>query len=106
MRIISQNGMSDYPYDHIVVYVNHLEHNKIGATVCGDSYDIELAEYDSEDDAKFVLEMIGAAYMLDSRWMHMPDAEQARILRTSYLENRKDEECYYRYLKRMGAHAV
>lgn len=108
MRIISQNGMNDYPYEQCMIFVNYKERTKLCISMCGDGADSEfpLGTYNSEDDAKFVIEMIGASYMIGSHWMHMPDAEQARILRTSYLENRKDEECYYRYLKRLGAHTV
>lgn len=107
VRIISQNGMADYPYDNIMVWVDRLNPKGIGATMCSDpDSEFPLGTYNSEEDAKFVIEMIGTSYMIGSHWMHMPDCEQAMTLRESYLANRKDEECYYRYLKRMGAHAV
>ena len=77
MRIISQDGMNDYPYDYIVVYVNHLEHNKIGATTCGDSYDIELGEYNSEEDALCVMKSIRKAAMDRNYYFYMPSAEGA-----------------------------
>lgn len=107
MRLISQDGLSDYPYDNIIVWVDRLNPNGIGATICSDpDSEFPLGTYDSEEDAKFVIEMIGATSMIGSRWLHMPDAEQARTLRELYLEDRKDEESYYKYLKRMGAHIV
>lgn len=77
MRIISQDGMNDYPYDYIVVYVNHLEHNKIGATVCGGSYDIDLGEYDSEEDALYVMDCIRYSKMKGYEYFNMPSAENA-----------------------------
>ena len=105
MRIISQNGMNDYPYEQCYVFVNYKERTKLCIAMCGDSdFYAEMGEYNSEEDAKFVLEFVNTSYMIGSHSIYLPDAEVAATLRNRYMENRKEDERYYTYLKRMGAH--
>ena len=107
MRIISQNGMNDYPYEQCMIFVNHKERTKLCTSMCGDGDSdnyAELGEYNSEEDAKFMLEFLSTSYMIDARSVYLPDAEVATTLRNRYMENRKNDERYYTYLKRMGAH--
>lgn len=105
MRIISQNGMNDYPYEQCYVFVNYKERTKLCIAMCGDGDSdnyAELGEYNSEEDAKFVLEFVNTSYMIGSHSIYLPDAEVATTLRNRYMENRREDERYYTYLNRMG----
>jgi len=87
MRIISQDGLSDYPYNYIVVFVNHLERNKIGAMIWGDACgDFELAEYNSDEDALYVMEAMRKAMKYGYDYFYMPSADYVPIMRKKAAE--------------------
>ena len=82
MRIISQNGMNDYPYDSIVVWVDHTNPKRIGASMCSDpNSEFELGTYDSEKDALYVMSCIRFNMKNGYAYFHMPSADNASIWR-------------------------
>ena len=102
MRIISQNGMADYPYEQCMIFVNYKERTKLCIAMCGDaaySYG-DLAEYDSEDDAKFALQYISAMYVAGVKLCEALSANTLHELRTVFLLNRKENENVAQFVKR------
>lgn len=59
MRLISQNGRYDYPYEHCAVY---RDENKIMCRLIGDEKAKVFAEYGSELRAGSVMEMLAEEY--------------------------------------------
>lgn len=61
MRLISQDGTYDFPYEHVVVYRNET------SVVCGIMPDIRekvlLGKYSSKDKALKVMEMLREEYL-------------------------------------------
>ena len=82
MRIISQNGMNDYPYDSIMVWVDYTSPKSIGATMCSDPHsEFELGTYNSEEDALYVMECIRYNKKKGYDYFHMPSADDVSTWR-------------------------
>lgn len=60
MRVISQDGAIDYPYDNSLVFVNE---RRIKIQLCGDRDVVIIAEYSSEEKAIKAMEMLREAYV-------------------------------------------
>ena len=103
MRIISQNGMADYPYEQCYVFVNYKERTKLCIAMCGDEGYGDLAEYDSEDDAKFALQYISAMYVAGVKLCETLSANTLHELRTVFLLNREKNENIAQFVKRKAA---
>ena len=105
MRIISQNGMNDYPYEQCMIFVNYREHTKLCISMCGDETATyaDLAEYDSEEDAKFALQYISAMYVAGVKLCEALSAETLSELRTAFLVGRKNNENIAQFVKRKAA---
>jgi hypothetical protein len=105
VRIISQNGMADYPYEQCMIFVNYKERTKLCASICGDdAYTYgELGEYDSEEDAKFALQYISAMYVAGVKLCEALSAETLHELRTVFLTNRENGENIAQFVKRKAA---
>ncbi len=104
MRIISQNGMSDYPYEHCWLFVNNKERNKLCISICGDGDDYaDLAEYASEEDAKFALQYFSAMYCAGIELCEALSANTLHELRTVFLANREENENVAQFIKRKAA---
>ena len=77
MRIISQNGLSDYPYDNIFVWINRKNQREIGASMCSDpDSEFELGTYDSEEDALLVMKLIRRAANEGYTYFFMPSVKE------------------------------
>lgn len=65
MRIISQNGEIDIPYDKIVVSISQIDDTKIIAWWygCDESEIVDMAEYESNEKALKSLEMMRNNYL-------------------------------------------
>ena len=105
MRIISQNGMYDYPYEQCWLFINHKERTKLCIAMCGDSDDnyAELGDYASEEDAKFALQYISAMYVAGVKLCEALSAETLHELRTVFLLNRENGENIAQFVKRKAA---
>lgn len=104
MRIISQNGMNDYPYEMCMIFVNYKESTKLGISMCGDDTATyaDLAEYDSEDDAKFALQYFSAMYVAGVKLCEALSAKTLSELRTAFLAGREKNENIAQFIKRMS----
>jgi hypothetical protein len=103
MRIISQNGMADYPYEQCMIFVNYKERTKLCIAMCGDSDDnyAELGEYDSEDDAKFALRYINSCFLNRFGAVEAPNADLIHQFRIAYEEHKNKGETIAEFYKRM-----
>ena len=106
VRIISQNGMNDYPYEQSMIFVNYKEPTKLCIAMCGDGDSdnyAELGEYDSEDDAKFALQYFSAMYVAGVKLCETLSANTLHELRTAFLVGRKNNENIAQFVKRKAA---
>ena len=85
MRIISQDGFVDIPYDSIIVFA--LNGNGVSACTVNDNYNkMTLGTYKNEDDALYVMECIRYSKMKGYDYFFMPSADSVPVWRQ---ENRK-----------------
>lgn len=108
MRIISQCGSADIPYEGVVVYVNNDKPTDIYASLVGDCYDLPLGVYNSEEDAKFALLYFSAMYIAGVAVCVAPSATAIENLRQAYLGDKKQEETVHDFIKRniLGVQAI
>lgn len=101
MRIISQNGMGDYPYEQCMIFVNYKERTKLCIAMCGDEgYNI-LGEYDSEEDTKFALRYINSCFLNRFGAVEAPNADLIHQFRLAYEEYKNKGETIAEFYKRM-----
>ena len=64
MRIISQDGMIDFPYEHAVININYRNKNEIVANGinCDADTPFPIAKYSDENKAKKAMEILQRAY--------------------------------------------
>lgn len=65
MRIISQDGMIDMPYEQMVINISYKNKNQIvasGVNCEADSSIFPIAEYSTEDKAQKAMEMLRKSY--------------------------------------------
>jgi hypothetical protein len=64
MRVISQNGKNDIPYEKSYIVISYKNHNQIIVfdTLVGDDY-LTLAEYSTEEKAIKAMEMLRRCYV-------------------------------------------
>ena len=103
MRIISQNGMNDYPYEQCMIFVNYKERTKLCTSMCGDdAYTYgELGEYNSEEDTKFALRYINSCFLNRFDAVEAPNADLIHQFRIAYEENKNKGETIAQFYKRM-----
>jgi len=103
MRIISQNGMADYPYEQCMIFVNYKERTKLCISMCGDGADSEfpLGTYNSEEDAKFALKYINSCFLNRFGAVEAPNADLIHEFRLAYEEHKNKGETVAEFYKRM-----
>lgn len=64
MRIISQDGMIDVPYEHAVINISYRNKKEIVANGinCNEDTPFTVAQYSEEEKAKKAMEMLRKAY--------------------------------------------
>ncbi len=62
MRVISQDGRIDYPYEASMVFINAMESNVISIQSVGNTVVEELARYSTEEKAIKAMEMLHEEY--------------------------------------------
>ena len=62
MRVISQDGRLDFPYENSVVFITPRDASEIRIQAIGDDDDGMLAKYSTEEKAKKAMEMLRSAY--------------------------------------------
>lgn len=58
MRVISQDGKLDFPYENSVVFINLVDASEIRIVAIGDDDDVVIAKYSTEEKAKKAMEML------------------------------------------------
>lgn len=103
MRIISQNGMNDYPYEQCMIFVNYDERTELCITMCSDTDDNYgiLGDYDSEEDTKFALRYINSCFLNRFDAVETPNADLIHQFRIAYEENKNRGETIAQFYKRM-----
>lgn len=81
MRIISQDKMTDTPYDGTVVYIHRRTGNWIYVSNVGDDEGFPIGTYNSKEDAVYVMQLIGTAYRAEYKCFYMPEAEEVSVIR-------------------------
>ncbi len=78
MRIISQDKMTDTPYDNAVVYINRQTPTQIYVGGVDSDDGFPIGTFDTEEDALMVMRCIRLARNLDYKYFHMPTAEEMK----------------------------
>ena len=81
MRIISQDKMTDTPYDGAVVYVHRRTNKQIYVGNVGDDEGFLIGTYNSEDDAVYVMSLIRSTFMCNHKFFYMPEVEEVSVIR-------------------------
>lgn len=96
MRIISQDGMADLPYESIGICIHY--HNKTdiiaypaGTFSPNDEY-WKLAHYSSEEKARKAMELLCDAYMAHNQYESMTAEQRALMIN---LTDEKEQEKLY-----------
>ena len=63
MRVISQDGKLDFPYEKSVIFINHLDASEVRIVAIGDDDNVVIAKYSTEEKAKKAMEMLRDAYI-------------------------------------------
>ena len=63
MRVISQDGKLDFPYENSVVFINLVDASEIRIVAIGDDDNVVIAKYSTEEKAKKAMEMLREAYI-------------------------------------------
>lgn len=75
MRIISQNGLIDIPYDSIIIFALH--DKDVSACTVNDNYNkMILGTYNDGEDALFVMKQIRRAANDGYTYYFMPSAKE------------------------------
>ena len=78
MRIISQDKMTDTPYDGAVVYVHRRTNKQIYVGNVGDDEGFLIGTYNSEEDAVYVMSLIQKTSMCNHKYFYMPDGKSRK----------------------------
>ena len=62
MRVISQDGKLDFPYENSVVFISLVDASEIRIVAIGDDDNVVIAKYSTEEKAKKAMEMLRIAY--------------------------------------------
>lgn len=62
MRVISQDGRLDFPYEKSVVFITPRDASEIRIQALGDDDDGMIAKYSTEEKAKKAMKMLRIAY--------------------------------------------
>ena len=81
MRIISQDKMTDTPYDGAVVYIHRRTNKQIYIGNVGDDEGFLIGTYNSEEDAIYVMSLIQKASMCNHKYFYMPEVEEVSVIR-------------------------
>lgn len=85
MRIISQDGFIDIPYDSIIIFALHGK--DVSACTVNDNYNkMILGTYKNEDDALYVMKCIRYNKGKGCEYFHMPDAKSVSVWRQEEAE--------------------
>jgi hypothetical protein len=75
MRVISQDGRLDFPYEESVVFITPRDESEIRIQAIGDDDDGMLAKYSTGGKAKKAMEMLRIAYENNEFYHHTANSE-------------------------------
>ena len=78
MRVISQDGKLDFPYENSVVFISLVDASEIRIVAIGDDDDGMLAKYSTEEKAKKAMEMLRDTYQYGKR-VSVPKFDESGI---------------------------
>ena len=78
MRVISQDGKLDFPYENSVVFISLVDASEIRIVAIGDDDDVVIAKYSTEEKAKKAMEMLRDTYQYGKR-VEVPKFDESGI---------------------------
>ena len=75
MRVISQDGKLDFPYENSVVFISLVDASEIRIVAIGDDDNVVIAKYSTEEKAKKAMEMLRIAYENNEFYHHTGNSE-------------------------------
>lgn len=75
MRVISQDGRLDFPYENSVVFIHPREKNIVQLQMTGDYESTMMAQYSTKEKAKKAMEMLRVAYENNEFYHHTANSE-------------------------------
>ena len=75
MRVISQDGKLDFPYENSVVFISLVDASEIRIVAIGDDDNVVIAKYSTEEKAKKAMEMLRDAYGNNEFYHHTANSE-------------------------------
>ena len=76
MRVISQDGKLDFPYENSVVFISLVDASEIRIVAIGDDDNVVIAKYSTEEKAKKAMEMLRYAYGNNEFYHHTGNSER------------------------------
>lgn len=75
MRVISQDGRLDFPYENSVVFIPPREETIVRVQMTGDDESARMAQYSTEEKAKKAMKMLRLAYENNEFYHHTANSE-------------------------------
>ena len=75
MRVISQDGKLDFPYENSVVFISPVDASEIRIVAIGYDDNVVIAKYSTEEKAKKAMEMLRIAYENNEFYHHTGNSE-------------------------------
>lgn len=75
MRVISQDGRLDFPYENSVVFIPPREKTIVRVQMTGDYESTMMAQYSTKEKAKKAMEMLRVAYENNEFYHHTSNSE-------------------------------
>ena len=75
MRVISQDGKLDFPYENSVVFISLVDASEIRIVAIGDDDNVVIAKYSTEEKSKKAMEMLRIAYENNEFYHHTGNSE-------------------------------
>lgn len=76
MRVISQDGRLDFPYENSVVFITPRDASEVRIQAIGDDDDGMLAKYSTGEKAKKAMKMLRIAYENNEFYHHIANSER------------------------------
>lgn len=75
MRVISQDGRLDFPYEESVIFINPVDASEVRMVAIGDDDDGMIAKYSTGRKAKKAMEMLRIAYENNEFYHHTTNSK-------------------------------
>lgn len=75
MRVISQDGRLDFPYENSVVFIPSREETIVRVQMTGDDKSARIAQYSTKEKAQKAMEMLRLAYENNEFYHHTSNSE-------------------------------